>query len=123
MKARSHAMSKRPAIDLMALTAELAQPMPEAVQRSAPQPVAPVQQQPTVAPIAIAVKAAPVAKKGQGAVKPQAYPSDSLESLAFKVPAAFRIRFRTRAGEADLKLNELLVEALDAWEQARGIKK
>lgn len=114
-------MSKRPAIDLMALTAELAQPMPEAVQRTAPQPVMPVQQ-PAAAPIVVAVKP-PAAKKGQGAAKPQAYPSDSLESLAFKVPAAFRIRFRTRAGEADLKLNELLVEALDAWEQARGIKK
>lgn len=115
-------MSKRPAIDLMALTAELAQPMPEAAQRTASQPIAPVPQ-PTAAPVVVAVKPTPVAKKGQGAAKPQAYPSDSLESLAFKVPAAFRIRFRTRAGEADLKLNELLVEALDAWEQARGIKK
>jgi hypothetical protein len=41
--------------------------------------------------------------------------------LNFKVPAEFRRRFRQRAAEADLKLNELLREALDAWEQQRGL--
>lgn len=40
--------------------------------------------------------------------------------LNFKVDAEFRRRFRQRAAEADLKLNELLREALDAWEQKRG---
>ena len=40
--------------------------------------------------------------------------------LNFKVPPDFRRRFRQRAAEADLKLNELLREALDAWEQKRG---
>jgi hypothetical protein len=114
--------SRRPPIDLLALTSELAQSMPEAVQRTAPQPVVQVHQTPAE-PVAVAAKPAPVAKKGKGAVKSQPYPSDNFESLAFKVPAEFRIRFRTRAGEADLKLNELLFEALDAWEQKRGIKK
>jgi hypothetical protein len=38
-------------------------------------------------------------------------------SLNFKVDAAFRRRFRQRAAEADLKLNELLRQALDAWEK------
>ena len=32
-----------------------------------------------------------------------------------------RRRFRQRAAEADLKLNELLREALNAWEQRRGL--
>lgn len=41
--------------------------------------------------------------------------------LNFKVDAEFRRRFRQRAAEADLKLNELLREALDAWEQRRGL--
>lgn len=41
--------------------------------------------------------------------------------LNFKVPPDFRRRFRQRAAEADLKLNELLREALDAWEQRRGL--
>ncbi|MFA5112411.1 MAG: hypothetical protein WC443_13450 [Desulfobaccales bacterium] len=37
--------------------------------------------------------------------------------LNFKVDAEFRRRFRQRAAEADLKLNELLRQALDAWEE------
>ncbi len=41
--------------------------------------------------------------------------------LNFKVDAEFRRRFRQRAAEADLKLNELLREALEAWEQKRGM--
>ena len=41
----------------------------------------------------------------------------------FKVSAEFRKRFRERALDADLKLNELLVEALDAWERVNGLKK
>jgi len=42
--------------------------------------------------------------------------------LNFKVDAEFRRRFRQRAAEYDLKLNQLLREALDAWEEKRGIK-
>lgn len=89
-------MSKRPPIDLMALTAEQASPMVEAVQRTA-QPAKP----------------APQAPVGTANVIP----------LNFKVSAEFRKRFCLRALEADLFLNELLVEALDAWERVNGLKK
>lgn len=39
------------------------------------------------------------------------------------IVVAFRRRFRQRAATADLKLNELLFEALDAWEERRGLTK
>ncbi len=42
--------------------------------------------------------------------------------LNFKVDQEFRRRFRKRAAEADLKLNELLRQALDAWEEKHGIE-
>ncbi len=42
--------------------------------------------------------------------------------LNFKVAPEFRRRFRQRAAENDLKLNKLLHEALDAWEEKRGLK-
>lgn len=84
-------MKKRPPVDLKALTAEQAAPMPEASQRTAP--------------------ASPVAS-----VK-----TANLEALAFKVPPEFRKRFRQRAVNADLKLNELLFAALAAWEEKNGI--
>lgn len=42
--------------------------------------------------------------------------------LNFKVSLEFRRRFRERAASADLKLNELLREALDAWEEKRGLR-
>lgn len=95
-------MSKRPAIDLMALTTEHAAPMPEAAQRTP-----------------VATSPAQTSKSGsrQHAVK-----TENLEALAFKVPPVFRKRFRQRAVAADLKLNELLFEALDAWEEKRGLK-
>jgi hypothetical protein len=93
-------MSKRPAIDLSALTSEAAAPMPEAAQRSAP--MLPPASPPAVDPVR--EKAVPT-------------PTANLQALAFKVPPAFRKRFRQRAANADLKLNELLFEALDAWEE------
>ncbi len=49
--------------------------------------------------------------------------TENLEPLAFKVPKAFRKRFKQRALSADLKLNELLFEALDAWEDKQGLKR
>lgn len=58
------------------------------------------------------------------AVKGQASPatlSPASAPLNFKVDTEFRRRFRQRAAEADLKLNELLREALEAWEQKRGL--
>ena len=39
------------------------------------------------------------------------------------MPPVFRKRFKQRAVNADLKLNELLFEALDAWEEKQGIQK
>ncbi len=48
--------------------------------------------------------------------------SASLSPLNFKVDPSFRRRFRQRAADADLKLNQLLREALEAWEEKRGLK-
>jgi hypothetical protein len=102
-------MSKRPSIDLASLTAEAATPMPEAAQRSA-----------RVVPItAPAIVPAPA----RSAARPASTPTANLQALAFKVPPAFRKRFRQRAADADLKLNELLFEALAAWEEKHGLKK
>jgi len=97
-------MAKRPAIDLAALTAETAAPMTEAAQRaahSAPVPLIPSPPPPSEAPTRTA----------------------NLQALAFKVPPAFRKRFRQRAADADLKLNELLFEALEAWEEKHGLRR
>jgi len=49
-------------------------------------------------------------------------PAAANSPLNFKVDAEFRRRFRQRAAEYDLKLNQLLREALDAWEEKRGIR-
>ena len=99
--------SKRPLVDLAALTAEAAIPMPEAQQRA-----------PHVVP---ANTDAPPEKRERR--KAPAVRTENLEALAFKVSPAFRKRFRQRAVNADLKLNELLFEALDAWEEKRALKK
>ena len=97
-------MSKRPTIDLTALTTEAAAPMPEASQRTArvtpPAPPPP----PTPASANMDTKTA------------------NLQALAFKVPPAFRKRFRQCAANADLKLNELLFAALQAWEEKHNLK-
>ena len=95
-------MTRRPIVDLSALTSDAAAPMAEAAQRSAR--VVPLAQP------AAAVKEAPT-------------PTANLQALAFKVSPAFRKRFRQRAADADLKLNELLFAALDAWEEKHGLKK
>ncbi len=102
-------MSKRPAVDLAALTAETAAPMSEAAQRVA-RPAAPAEAVPPPAPR----RAAEHVGKTSTA---------NLQALAFKVSPGFRKRFRQRAADADLKLNELLFEALDAWEEKRGLKR
>ncbi|MGC8536926.1 MAG: hypothetical protein ACP5QR_15585 [Rhizomicrobium sp.] len=103
-------MSKRPAINLAELTAEVAAPMTEAVQR-APRPSA-------SAPFAVVDESAPARSAEATKVK-----TENLQALAFKVPPAFRKRFRQHAANADLKLNELLFEALDAWEDKKGIRR
>lgn len=101
--------AKRPVVDLMALTAQEAVPMSEAVQRSAPQP-----------DITVPVKVP--GKRGHPG-KREKVSTANLEGLAFKVPPSFRKRFRSRAAEADLKLNELLFAAFEAWEIQQGFKK
>jgi hypothetical protein len=67
-----------------------------------------------------------VAVKGKASASPDATNSQPEVPLAsasgyaplnFKVDPNFRRRFRLRAAEADLKLNELLRQALDAWEE------
>jgi hypothetical protein len=67
----------------------------------------------------VAVKgkaAAPLDAAGrQAEATPPASPRSA--PLNFKVAPEFRRRFRQRAAEADLKLNELLRQALDAWEE------
>jgi hypothetical protein len=95
-------MSKRPAVDLLALTTDQAAPMPEAAQRM------PVSPQPK--------------PSSKSAPRPAAVKTENLEALAFKVSPTFRKRFRQHAAAADLKLNELLFEALDAWEEKRGFR-
>ena len=100
-------MSKRPSIDLSALTSEAAAPMSEASQRMA-RPVPPPPAPPT------SWETAPT--------REETTKTANLQALAFKVPPAFRKRFRQHAANADLKLNELLFEALDAWEEKRGLK-
>src|SRR3954466_13183975 len=97
-------MTKRPAVDLAALTAETAAPMSEAAQRAAhPAPV---------------LSAPPLPQAADAPTK-----TANLQALAFKVPPAFRKRFRQRAADADLKLNKLLFEALEAWEEKRGLRR
>jgi hypothetical protein len=99
-------MTKRPHYDLASITSDIAVPMQEAHQR-APQPLPP-----KPANTALAVPPA--------APKPAAEP---VEPLNFKVSSSFRKRFRQNALDANLKLNELLLEALDAWEAGRGLPK
>lgn len=106
--------AKRPTVDLMALTSEQAAPMPEALQRHAPPAPAVV---PTLTPAVAALRAV------ANVPRPAPVKTENLEGLAFKVSPVFRKRFRSRAFAADLKLNELLFEALDAWEEKRGLKK
>lgn len=98
--------AKRPTVDLMALTSDQAVPMAEAVQR--------------MASTDAAAPAAPV--KTPARSKAGHVGTANLEALAFKVPRSFRKRFRSRAADADMKLNELLFAAFDAWE-AQNVKK
>ena len=97
--------AKRPAIDLMSLTSDQAVPMAEAVQRLAA-PVSP-----------------PAAAEKPSRATHDRVGTANLEALAFKVPPSFRKRFRSRAAETDMKLNELLFAAFDAWEAQQNFQK
>jgi hypothetical protein len=92
----------------MSLTSEQAAPMLEATQRT---------------PVEAAKPKLPPKPKLEVAPAPEAVRTENLEGLSFKVSPIFRKRFRQQAVAADLKLNELLFEALDAWEEKRGLKK
>jgi hypothetical protein len=107
-------MSKRPAINLADLTSEAAAPMTEAVQR-APRPASP----PVV--VVAAAELAPTPARQAAKIEDEAK-TENLEAMAFKVPRSFRKRFKLRATNADLKLNHLLFEALNAWEEKQGLK-
>ena len=93
-------MPRRPSVHLKSLTADQATPMPEATQRNAA--------------LSLPLEVSKPARKTK---------TENLQALAFKVPPEFRRRFRQRAVMADLKLNELLFAALEAWEEKQGIKK
>jgi hypothetical protein len=99
----------RPTVDLVSLTSEAAVPMPEATSRiaSVPQPPAP---------------ALPSSDPAPADQLPERTKTADLEAISFKVPPAFRKRFRQRAVDADLKLNELLFAALNAWEEKHNLK-
>ena len=99
----------RPTVDLASLTSEAAVPMPEATPRLASVPTTPAQAVPPDAP-------------GPDDQRPERTKTADLEAISFKVPPAFRKRFRQRAIDADLKLNELLFAALDAWEEKHNLK-
>jgi hypothetical protein len=106
-------MAKRPAIDLASLTAEAAEPMQEAVQRT-PEPRR--QERPPSLPSS---PPSPPALAKRAKPKVAAFTAADLVPLYFKVDPTFNKRFRRHAFEADLKLNELLFEALDAWEEKK----
>ena len=99
---------QRPTVDLASLTSEAAVPMPEATARTAGLHPPPLTESP-----------ADFAPTNQ---RPERTKTADLEAISFKVPPAFRKRFRQRAVDADLKLNELLFAALDAWEEKHHLK-
>ncbi len=107
-------MSRRPTFNLADLTAEAAAPMSEAAQRVA---------RPAAVPVPVATPPVAPAEPSPRRVAETSTKTENLEALAFKVPKAFRRRFKQRATNADLKLNQLLFEALDAWEEKRGLKR
>ena len=106
--------------DLSKLLAETAVPMPDAPepQQFAPRVVA--NESPMVAAEA---KASAKPRPASIAVSREETVTTNLENLNFKVPKSFRRRFRDCAYRADLKHNELLFAALDAWELAQIGKK
>ncbi|MDD3581335.1 MAG: hypothetical protein PHW74_09970 [Desulfobacca sp.] len=67
----------------------------------------------------VAVKGKATAPPDAEGRQPHTAPASpaSNSPLNFKVDQEFRRRFRQRAAENDLKLNELLRQALDAWEE------
>ena len=113
-------MSKRQMPDLSKLLAETAVPMPDAPE---PQPFTPRMVANEASLVAPQAKAATKSRPAPVAVATEETVTANLENLNFKVPKSFRRRFRDCAYRADLKHNELLFAALDAWELAQTGKK
>ncbi len=65
-------------------------------------------------------KASPMPEALQRSAMPAKTATANLQPLAFKVPPEFRKRFRQRAADSDIKLNELLFAAFDAWERQQA---
>jgi hypothetical protein len=66
----------------------------------------------------VAVKGKAASSPDAASRQPETTPVPPVSApLNFKVDRDFRRRFRQRAAEADLKLNELLRQAFDAWEE------
>ena len=99
----------RPTVDLASLTSEAAVPMPEATPRLASVP-------PSAATSGLPDVPQTIDQR------PERTKTADLEAISFKVPPSFRKRFKQRAVEADLKLNELLFAALEAWEEKHNLK-
>lgn len=123
-------MSRRPVINLNDITSSAAIPMAEASQRAAQATSSPSVLTPMPIPDAnnipsseahsasMSVAREPYRQK-LGSEAGERTRTEDLKPLAFKVSPAFSKRFRRAAFDADLKLNELLFEALNAWEKSR----
>ncbi len=88
--------SKRPEFDLSSITASVATPMAEAVQRVAAAPEKP--------------------KLPKSITEKAKIPAGELDNLNFKVPPDTKKRFKIAAAVAGLYQYELLEAALDLWE-------
>ena len=99
--------------DLSKLLSATATPMPDAAETQLALPSS-AAEMPTMGPPQAAAGAKPRSNSPLGRQDETA--TANLENLNFKVPKSFRKRFRDCAYRADLRHNELLFEALDAWE-------
>jgi hypothetical protein len=76
-----------------------------------------------LSPSLVAVKGkATVSSDAKGRQPSAAESSPNDRPLNFKVDAEFRRRFRQHAASHDMKLSDLLRDALDAWEEKHGLK-
>jgi hypothetical protein len=96
-------MSKRPPVDLNAITSDVAAPMAEAMQR-------------------VAERVPPASRLPKSLTELPTVRTEDLVSLSFKVAPAFRKRYRDRAHHAELNKVELLSAMLDLWDEKHRIK-
>lgn len=117
--------AKRPSMDLLKITSSLAVPMTEAVQRQAmPTPIVAAEPSaPAAEPIAPSADPSPQLRSPPKAPVAKVSKPREYANMGFKIEPEFKFRFRKRAVHAGLKLNELLKEALTAWEQKQGLSK